>query len=219
MRAMILAAGRGKRMLHLTENIPKPLLKIGTETLLERQINALKNCGVTELVINLSYKSEQIKDYLKQNKNFNINIKTSYEKDALETAGGILKVLEFFDNESPFIVTNADIYTDFDYKNLIEANLYDCSGLLVMVNNPPFNEKGDFSLKNNHVIHGSEFTFSGIGFYRKKIFEKFLKEERLPLKPVLDQGIKEKKLLGILHNGLWMDVGTPERLKLANDYR
>ena len=218
MRAMILAAGRGKRMLYLTENMPKPLLKIGTETLLERQINALKNCGVTELVINLSYKSEQIKDYLKQNKNFNINIKTSYEKNALETAGGILKVLDFFDNESPFIVTNADIYTDFDYKKLIDADLDDCLGLLVMVKNPPFKEKGDFSLQDNLVIHGSELTFSGIGVYRKKIFEKFLKEERLALKPVLDQSINEKKLYGILHKGLWMDVGTPERLKLANDY-
>ncbi len=218
MKAMILAAGRGKRMLHLTKNSPKPLLKIGAETLLERQIKSLKKSGVKELMINLSYKSEQIKEYLKQNKNFNIDIKTSYEKDALETAGGILKVLEFFDAESPFIVTNADIYTDFDYKKLINSDVKDYSGLLVLVENPCFKEKGDFSLQNNLVVHGSEFTFSGIGLYKKKLFEKFLTQERLALKPVLDQNINEKKLCGFLHKGLWMDVGTPERLKLANEF-
>jgi len=116
MKAMILAAGYGKRMMPLTENLPKPLLKVGNETLIERNINALLKEGFNEIIINVSYLGSMIKDHVLEMFP-NINIYFSDEKIPLGTGGGVLNVIERLGVE-PFLLINADIFHQIKLKDI-----------------------------------------------------------------------------------------------------
>ena len=103
---MILAAGFGKRMLPLTAETPKPLIKIGSKNLLERSIELLIKLGINDLIINTYHLSEEIDSFLK-NKNYGISISTIQEQQLLDTGGGILNATKKFE-KSPFFVLNPD---------------------------------------------------------------------------------------------------------------
>ena len=106
-KAMILAAGFGKRVHPLTLNCPKPLLKIGDETLLSNTLKLLKLFGIKQVIINVHYLREQIIDYIKKNKfNLSINI-VKEENKILDTGGGVLNAIRYFSNK-PFIIINPD---------------------------------------------------------------------------------------------------------------
>ena len=137
MKAMILSAGMGSRMGSLTKKTPKPLLKIGNQTLLEIQLNKLIQAGICQFLINVSYLGDQIIEFVsnKYKNSSNLEIQFSEEDQPLETAGGIVNALEFFDN-NPFLVTNADIFTNFDYSLLVKHKLStDISAFLILVPN------------------------------------------------------------------------------------
>ena len=113
---MILAAGRGERMRDLTENQPKPLIEIAGKPLIVYQIESLVLAGVEKIIINTGRFGEQIRDNLGSGENYSVKINYSDEGDSpLETAGGVVKALPLLD-DSAFILTNADIFTDFDYR-------------------------------------------------------------------------------------------------------
>ena len=106
-KAMILAAGFGKRINPLTLKQPKPLLKIGNETLLSNALKFLEQLGIKLVVVNVYYLGEQIIDYINKNK-FNLTIKIVKEKDKiLDTGGGVLNAIQYFSNE-PFLIINPD---------------------------------------------------------------------------------------------------------------
>ena len=134
MKAMILAAGRGERMRPLTDTVPKPLLRIGGQTLIERHVHALARAGITELVINHAYLGEQIVAALGDGDAYGVSIRYSPETDgSLETGGGIMNALPLL-GVDPFLVVNGDIWTDFPFDDLPSQP----GGLahLVMVENP-----------------------------------------------------------------------------------
>ncbi|MDC9726642.1 MAG: sugar phosphate nucleotidyltransferase, partial [Candidatus Thioglobus sp.] len=109
MKAMILAAGRGERMMPLTKNTPKPLIKVKGTALIEHSINALKKANITDIVINTAYLGEKIQTHLGDGSTFGVNITYSNEPEgALETAGGIIKALPLL-GKDPFIVINSDV--------------------------------------------------------------------------------------------------------------
>ena len=113
-KAMILAAGFGKRINPLTLQTPKPLLKIGNETLLSNTIKFLKLYGVKQAVVNVHYLGEQIVEYISKNK-FNLDIKVIREKEKiLDTGGGVLNALDYFSNE-PFLIINPDTIWNSNY--------------------------------------------------------------------------------------------------------
>ncbi len=126
-KAMILAAGFGKRVHPLTLKCPKPLLKIGSETLLSNTLKFLESFGVKEVFINVHFLREQIIKYLEKRK-FNLNIKIIEEKDKiLDTGGGILNAIRFFSDE-PFLVINPDTIWNLNYLSelkLLEENFYE----------------------------------------------------------------------------------------------
>ena len=218
MKAMILAAGMGSRMGYLTKNIPKPLLKIGNQTLLEIQLNKLIQAGISQFLINVSYLGDQIIEFIsnKYKNSSNIEIQFSKEDQPLETAGGIVNALEFFD-DNPFLVTNADIFTNFDYSILLEHKLSDdVSAFLILVPNPEFKIVGDYGLEGNKLSFTKDFTYSGIGIYRKEMFQRFKKGEKIKLKSILDDYILNNKIDGSLYHGYWSDIGTAERLEFEN---
>jgi MurNAc alpha-1-phosphate uridylyltransferase len=112
MKAMILAAGRGERMRPLTDTMPKPLLRIGGQTLIERHIHALAGAGIRELVINHAHLGRKLEQALGDGGNYGVDIRWSPEPEgALETGGGIFNALPLL-GDAPFIVVNADIWTD-----------------------------------------------------------------------------------------------------------
>jgi MurNAc alpha-1-phosphate uridylyltransferase len=219
MKAMILAAGMGLRMGSLTQKIPKPLLKIGNQTLLEIQLNKLIQAGISQFLINVSYLGDQIIEFIsnKYKNSSNLEIQFSEEDQPLETAGGIVNALEFFDND-PFLVTNADIFTNFDYSILLKHKLSgDVSAFLILVPNPEFKIVGDYGLEGKKLSFTKEFTYSGIGIFRKEMFLGFKKGEKIKLKSIIDDYILNNKIDGSLYHGYWSDIGTAERLEFENN--
>ncbi len=212
---MILAAGHGERMRPLTDRVPKPLLKVGNKPLIQYQVEALQRAGVTDIIINIARLGEQIEQYLGNGRQFGVTLTYSNEgQTPLETAGGIIKVLDYFQGQ-PFMVTNSDIYTDFDYSRLTIAPDEDAH--LVLVHNPDHHPDGDFVLQDGRIVtHGApRFTFSGIGVYNPALF-KDIPHGHQKLAPLLVAAAARGRVSGQLFTGYWNDVGTPERLEQVN---
>ena len=211
MMAMILAAGRGERMRPLTDRLPKPLLQAGGKALIEHHIEALVQAGVRSLVINHAHLGEQIEQALGDGARWGITIAYSPEPPgALETGGGIFNALPLL-GSAPFIVVNADIWTDYAYLELPRR----ISGLahLVLVDNPPHHPGGDFALQGDTANSTGEprLTYSGIGVYRHELFSG-CQSGRFPLAPLLRKAMARGQVTGEHYRGLWIDIGTPARL-------
>lgn len=216
MRAMLLAAGRGERMRPLTDRTPKPLLRIGGQTLVEHHIHALVRAGITQLVINHAWLGSQIVRALGNGAAYGVQIDYSDEGDtALETGGGILHALPLLGTQ-PFLVVNADIWTDYDFAALPAEP--ERLAHLVMVDNPPHHPQGDFSLVAGRLAQQGpmRLTFSGIGLYRPELFAG-CKPGAFPLAPLLRQAMDEDRVTGEYYPGMWSDIGTPERLAEVNE--
>ncbi len=220
MKAIVLAAGRGERMRPLTDRIPKPLLQAGGRSLIEWQILRLVAAGVRDVVVNVAHLGDQIMAKLGDGRELGARIAYSPEATALETAGGIAAALPLL-GEGPFIALNADIYCEFDLaslasvaKRLQNAAAPDCVHL-VLVDNPGHHAQGDFALDAAGRVQGagdSRLTFSGIGLYQPPFFAQIRRGERRPLGPLLHQAAEQGRVSGEHYRGLWMDIGTPERL-------
>ena len=213
MKALILAAGRGQRMMPLTQNMPKPMLKVAEKPLIEHHINNLKAAGITDIVINLAWQGDKISDYFTDGSKFGVNIQYSQEiEGGLETAGGVIQALPLL-GES-FIVINGDIFTDYDVSALMLLHLQSAEAHIVLVENPPHNPNGDFSL--SHLPPQSQkYTFSGIGRYQADFFDG-LEQGVRPLGPILRKKLTEHLVSTELYIGHWDDIGTPERLNALN---
>ena len=216
MKAMILAAGLGKRLKPLTNNTPKPLLKVGNQSLIERNIRSLLNYGFDEIVINVSYLGNMITEHVLEIFPNN-KIIFSKESEPLGTGGGIKNALKLLGDE-PFMLINADIYHNINLAAVKTAPKY---AHLVGVKNPEHNIQGDFSLDNNIVLARSElndFTWSGISIINPTIFSQ-LQTQEMPFdiwNSVLMQFINNNKITAEIYEGIWIDTGTIDRLELAN---
>ena len=219
--AMLLAAGRGKRMLHLTQETPKPLLRIKDKPLIIYHLENLAQAGINKVVINHAYLGEQIKELVGNGDKFGLSIEYSPEPcDGLETAGGIFKALPKL-GDKPFITINSDIYTSYDFKNLKLTE--DKLAHLVLVPNPNHNLAGDFILDNNLIKNITlskddsltTYTFAGIAVYHPQLF-KNCQSGRYPIPPILRNYASLLQVSGEIFEGLWNDIGTPERLHKAN---
>jgi len=212
---MILAAGRGERMGTLTEETPKPLLIFKGKPLIVWHIEKLAAAGFKDIVINVAYLAEKIKDYLGNGSQWDVRIFFSDENPVLETAGGIKKALPLLKSD-PFLVINSDIYSDINYAELYELNLpKSIEGLLFFVKNPLHNPAGDFLLGDDGVVMNNGIikrTFSGVALYRPNFFYDLPINEFIKLSDVLKGKVEKKLIKGKLFNGLWIDIGTPERL-------
>ena len=220
---MLLAAGRGQRMLELTENTPKPLLKVGERSLIEHHLYSLATLGFRNIVINIAYLGEQIKRELGDGSVYGLSIKYSEENDgALETAGGIRQALPLLTSD-PFLVINADIYTDFLNSEKLAYLMRPLkkSARILMIDNPSHNQGGDFSIDEHGLAqqkspdNAQSLTFSGIAIYHKSLFLN-MKSGKKALAPVFHSLIKAQQLEADYYAGRWTDVGTPERLAELN---
>lgn len=213
---MILAAGKGERMGELTQACPKPLLMVRGQPLIAYHLKKLAAIGIKECVINVRYLGEKIQEALGDGSQFNINIHYSVETEALETAGGIIQTLDFFENK-PFILMSADVLSDYPLEKLLGV-LEDEKKLahLVMVNNPSHHREGDFAISSDGFLSlvGDKLNYAGIGIYHPKLFENYTPGYR-KIGDVMKDAIGKRCLTGEHYDGKWLNVDTPERLALA----
>jgi MurNAc alpha-1-phosphate uridylyltransferase len=211
MKAMLLAAGRGERMRPLTDSVPKPLVPVGGRALIVWHLLALARAGIREVVINLSWLGAQLRDALGDGSKFGVSIAWSDEGPVpLETGGGIFHALRLL-GPDPFLVVNADIWTDIDFGRL--ALEPDAHAHLVLIPNPPHHPRGDFGLEGDRVVNREtgRLTYTGVGVYSCEFFAGCT-EGRFPLLPLLNRAIAAGRARGEVHRGEWCDVGTAERL-------
>ena len=218
-QAMILAAGQGKRMRPLTNSTPKALLTVGGKSLIQHHIDKLAQAGIKKIIINHAYLGNLITQALEGNQPVPIYL-SAEGNTPLETAGGIIQALPLFDTQKPFVVVNVDIFTDFDFANLLVKPLTDIAHL-VMVDNPAHNPQGDFFLESGQLQPPREnpaatrLTYSGVGLYHPQMFAG-LETGKRALAPLLEQAIEAGHISGEHFKGQWIDIGTPERLAQAN---
>ena len=215
MKAMILAAGRGERLRPLTDRTPKSLVEVRGQSLLERHLMNIRRAGIEDVVINLGWLGAQIAERIGTGTAYGLNVAYSDESDEiLETGGGIHNALQQLGDE-PFLVVNADILTDMPVPQVNLAA--DDMGHLVMVNSPEYRAGGDFDLDEGRIRNGASqsLTFSGVAVYRPEFFDG-CEAGRFSIVPMLREAADAGLLQGSLYEGLWADVGTPDRLDAAD---
>ncbi len=201
---LILCAGFGKRVAPLTDTTPKPLLKIKNDTLLENSINFLKKCGIKKILINTHYLSYEIENFIKK-KNYQNEVKLLFEKEILDTGGGIKNLVKN-DTDEDFLIINPDTIWKDNYLTEIEKmkKFYfdkNLSNILMLVkNSKSFDKrfKGDFTLKDNLVSKENinNYIFTGCQILNKSIFTS-INKDKFSISEVWDKEIKNKQLYGI----------------------
>ena len=218
-KAMILAAGFGKRIQPLTIKTPKPLLKIGEETLLSNSLKFLESYGVKQVVINIHYLGDQIVDYINNSK-FNLSINIVKEKDKiLDTGGGVLNAIKYFSNE-PFLIINPDTVWNSSYlkelkvmENSFFENKKNTCALLVVHKKKSFDKlfKGDFDLQNNLISRKEKnklnYIYTGLQIIHPDVFSE-LDEGVFSINRIWDRLIQSEQLYGIESNINFFHVST-----------
>lgn len=225
-RAMVLAAGRGTRMRHLTDEHPKPLIKVGGQTLLDRILDKIAAAGVTECVVNLCYLGDKIRDSLKNRKDMNFIF--SEEEEALETGGGVKKALPFLGTD-PFFVINADpVWTDPGIPALENMQkLWDPETTDILFMLEPFEHvfghdgKGDYFVAPDGLPHRkpspqdpAPYVYAGAQILHPRIFADS-PDGKFSLNILYDKAEKARRLACYIHDGDWFHVGTPEAVALT----
>jgi MurNAc alpha-1-phosphate uridylyltransferase len=186
-------------------------LSVGGKPLIVWHIERLAKAGFKEILINHAHLGSQIEAALKDGSTWGVNIQYSPEASALETAGGIANALSLIGRD-PFLVVNGDVFTEIDFSHLILKTHY--LAHLVMVDNPPQHPQGDFALIGDRLmVEGvPKLTFSGVGVYHPDLFVSVKPGEAAKLAPLLRDAMNKSLVTGQHYQGLWHDIGTPERL-------
>jgi len=218
MKAMILSAGLGTRLMPLTVGKPKPLVEVANKSLLERNVLHLYKHGVKEMVVNGSRFGEQIEALI--NSIHLPGLKIFFLDEGIEplgTAGAIFNAQKkgYF-LEGNFWVVNSDVLSNYNFPAIEFTK--NTLGHLILVPNPEHNIRGDFCIRSSRVTFGSNdrYTFSGISFLSPKIFLES-SQKNFSLGVVFKEWIDRNYLSGELFSGDWLDVGTIERLNRAEE--
>ncbi len=226
MKAMILAAGFGKRLLPFTENIPKALFPVGGQPLLDIIISNLQDSGCEAIIINTHHLYQKIDSFIAQQK-YTIPVYTRYEPVILGTGGAIKNVAAFWD-DNPFMVINADIVTDIDLKKVYAFHLnHNHLATLVLHDYPEFNtvsiSEDDFitGFNEQEIKSDSGYTkklaFTGIQVLDPEVLGFILDNILLSsidvYRNLISAGREVKAFIS--EHCYWKDIGTPEKYKEA----
>lgn len=223
MQAMILCAGAGKRMQPLTHMLPKPLVCVDGRPMVVHHIVKFRRAGVRRIVINAAHLAPVLQAYLGDGSHWGVTIDWSVEatcaEQAYESGGGIRAALPYLTAEA-FPVVACDIMSDYPYSRLIEKARTLCQhpwdADLVLVPNPLYHRKGDFSLSVHGIVSYDNpmYTFSSLGVYRRCIFRSE-SIHRFSLFPWLLQQQTDRVVHGELYQGRWCNVGDLQELARA----
>ena len=218
MRAMILAAGYGKRLRPLTDHTPKPLLSIGGKPMIVHHIEKLADAGIKEVVVNLGHLGSKIPQSLGNGSTWGLSIEYSDEgPEPLETGGGMTKALPLLGTET-FLLVNGDVWTDLNFSSIPSSLTGDDQAMLFLVDQPGWRDKGDFKLDGNRVQESGspDLLYAGIALYHPSILDG-AKIEKFSIVPRLKKAIQEDRVAGKKIVCEWDDVGTPERLSALRE--
>ena len=206
MRAFILCAGLGTRLRPISNQIPKCLLEVKGETLLERHIRKLKEINVSEIIINLHHKPDSIKEFLNLKKNFGIDIIFSEEETLMGTGGALVKAKEEIGTET-FILISGDLYTEYPLESL--KNKVNEAHLVSVKND---GSKGDFSIEKGIVIEGNDFNYGGIAIINPALLADRTNQHKEFWKDIILPSVKEKKVSAEIYKGVLKNINTKEDL-------
>jgi len=204
MRAFILCAGLGTRLRPISNQIPKCLVEVKGETLLERHIRKLKEIKVSEIIINLHHKPDSIKEFLNLKKNFGIDIIFSEEETLMGTGGALVKAKEEIGTET-FILISGDLYTEYPLESL--KNRVNGAHLVSVKND---GSKGDFSIEKGIVIEGNDFNYGGIATINPVLLADRTNQHKEFWKDIILPSVKEKKVSAEIYKGVLKNINTKE---------
>jgi MurNAc alpha-1-phosphate uridylyltransferase len=223
--AMVMAAGIGKRMRPLTATRPKPLVQVAGKTLIDHCLDRLRAAGVAKVVVNVHYLAGALEAHL-NNRSHGLEIAISDErKQLLETGGGILRAMPLIDAD-PFLVVNSDnLWVDgpVDTLRLLAAN-WDSARMDALLLVVPLARaychqgRGDFhmnaagALRRRKPNGVAPFVFTGIQMFAKRFFDGEHPAGPFSVNPLWDRAIAAGRCFGIVHQGLWFDVGRPQSI-------
>ncbi|MBO6948798.1 MAG: nucleotidyltransferase family protein [Rhodospirillales bacterium] len=229
--AMVLSAGYGKRMRPLTDDTPKPMLALNGKPLIGHVMDRLAATGVERAVVNLHYLGDQIRDYLDSEDRLDVIF--TEEPELLETGGGVKNALGPLTElgTHPFYVVNSDAFWLDGYEDTLmrlarewRDDLMD--GLLLLqgtVESHGYSGPGDFvadpdgKLARRPEMEVAPWLFAGVQILHPRIFDDS-PDGKWSLNVVFDKAIETDRLYGVVHDGEWFHIGTPEGLKEADDF-
>ena len=228
-RAMVMAAGLGTRMRPLTDDRPKPLVKVAGRTLIDHALDRLVAAGVTLAVVNVHYKAAMVKEHLA--KRHDIEIRYSEETDALlGTGGGVVKALPHFEGR-PFFIINSDtvwvegighaldrMISRWDPETMDALLLMAAMTTALGFEGPgDFNMAPDGSLSRVEERRLSPFAYPGVQIVHPRLFDN-APSGGFSTNRVWDQAIAKGRLFGVRLDGVWIHVGTPDAVKEAEAF-
>lgn len=227
--AMIMAAGKGTRMMPLTADRPKPLVEVGGVALLDHVLDHLRDAGVGNIVINAHYRADMVEQHMAQYaRDFHVAI--SDERDVLrDTGGGLVHALPLI-HEDPFLCVNADNWWTNDGQNAFARLMehWDDNRMDVLMLVVPFDQAnntqgvGDFDMNEDGLLarrkQGSSgaFVWTGIQLLAKRLIVD-PPETVFSTNVFWDRAIAAGRCFGIVHQGLWFDVGYPDAIKATEN--
>lgn len=237
MKALILAAGLGTRLMPLTAAIPKALVRINGISLLELTINKLAREGFTDIIVNVHHHAGQVIRYLEMSQFENVNIAISDEsKELLDTGGAILKAKWFLDGTEPFLVHNVDVISDISLKALLDAHHQ--RGGLATLSVLDRQTRRYFLFTENQELTGwtdsstgltrwarvpvqeaQRLAFSGIHVIDAEIFRLMEETGRFSIIDAYLRLAANNSIFGHLQQGAaWFDLGKPEQLAVVSGF-
>jgi N-acetyl-alpha-D-muramate 1-phosphate uridylyltransferase len=230
MKAMIFAAGLGKRLGEITENIPKALVDVNGKTALQLAVEKCSSYGFDDIIINVHHFADMVEDEVKKLNKKGFRITVSNERDKLlENGGGLFKARDFF-GKSPFLLYNVDIVSDFDISALYRLH-FEKKGLAALAVRHRSGKRyllidGNGQLRGWRNIYTgeqilacdtaeglSEIAFSSIHIVEPEIFN-YMSEGIYTMVDLYLKLAPEHDIFTLKHDeGYWIDMGTPESLE------
>ena len=225
-KAMVLGAGLGMRMRPLTDDRPKPLVKLRGRTLIDHVLDRLKAAGIETVIVNAHYRADQLEQHVLGRNDLEIRISDEREK-LLDTGGGVAKALASF-GDAPFLIHNVDsIWLDGQAPTLErlmaswdDAHMDSLLLLAPVTNCIGYSGPGDFVMKpdgrlqRRGELQQAPFVFAGVSVAHPRLFADS-PEGAFSINRLWDAAIGGKRLHGLRHEGVWMHVGSPEALAEA----
>lgn len=219
--AIIMAGGRGRRLQPLTDSIPKSLLKVGTKSIIEHNLDRLAMFGIDDFWISLNYLGEQIEDYFGTGKQKNINIEYIWEHKALGTIGAASKIINF--KHDYVLVSNSDLLTNIDYENFFLEFIKQKADLAILTIPYPVSvpyavlETKDGKVKS--LKEKPTYTYysnGGIYLMKREMLDFIPKDKFYNATDLIEELIKKNhKVISIPFSGYWLDVGKHEDFEKA----
>ena len=224
-RAMVLAAGKGRRLRPITDSLPKPLVAPGGQSLIERALDRLEDAGVEQVVINLHHLGEVIETRLAERER--PAIAYSHEPELLDTGGGVKQALEHFGDE-PFYVVNGDSLwlngcTPALERLAAEWRDAEMDALLMLhptAYAPTYQGVGDFFMNPEGKVRRrierevAPFVFTGVQILHPRVFADS-PDGSFSLNLLYDRAAEAERLRGMRHDGEWFEIGTPASLEIV----